>query len=67
MLALPQLPSQLANEDRALDLLQACVAEEQALTDGQAAQELAPAINLCHKAIVSAALPYLESIQACPN
>jgi len=64
MFSLHQLPTQQAREDHAFALLQACVAEENALTDEQAAQELAPAIKLCHDAIVSAALPYFLEANA---
>jgi hypothetical protein len=60
MFSLHQLPTQQAREDQAFALFQACMAEEKALTDEQAAQELVPAINLCHEAIVSAALPYFR-------
>jgi hypothetical protein len=60
MFSLHQLPTQKAKEDRAFALFQECVAEEKALTEEQAAQELAPAISLCHDAIVSVALPYFR-------
>ncbi|UCV23852.1 hypothetical protein [Ferribacterium limneticum] len=60
MFALHQIPTQQAREDRAFALLQECVAEEKALTDEQAAEELSPAVCLCHDAIVSAALPYFR-------
>ena len=58
MYSLHQLPTQKAKEDQAFALLQYCMAEEKALTDEQAAQELAAAISLCHESIVAAALPY---------
>lgn len=60
LLALHQLPAQQAREDRAFALFQECAAEEAALTDEQAAQELSPAIKLCHNAIMSAALPWFR-------
>jgi len=58
MFSLHQLPSQKAREEQAFTLLQDCVAEEKALTEEQAAKELAPAISLAHAAIIAAALPY---------
>lgn len=64
MFAPQEFPSQKAREDHAFALLQACVAEEKALTDEQAATELLPAITLCHDAIVSAALPYFRLANA---
>lgn len=60
MFSLHQLPSQQAKEERALSLLQECMADEKALTDEQAAQELAPAIALGHAAIIAAALPFIR-------
>ncbi|UCV19808.1 hypothetical protein [Ferribacterium limneticum] len=60
MFSLHQLPTQQAREDHAFALLQECVAEEKGLTDEQAAQELSPAISLCHAAIIAAALPYFR-------
>lgn len=62
--SLHQLPSQQAREERAFTLLQACVAEENALTDEQATAELASATELCHKAIIAAALPYFRQANA---
>jgi hypothetical protein len=60
MFSLHELPTQKAREDHAFALLQECVAEEKALTEEQAANELSSAIALSHKAIVSAALPYFR-------
>ncbi|MBS1139576.1 MAG: hypothetical protein H6R13_1029 [Proteobacteria bacterium] len=60
MFSSQQFPTLQAREDHAFALLQACVAEEKALSDEQAIQELLPAISLCHAAIVSAALPYFR-------
>ena len=58
--SLHQLPSQQVQEERAFALLQECVANEKALTDEQAAQELAPAVALAHEAITAAALPFFH-------
>lgn len=52
--------NQKAMEAEASALFQACHAEESALTDEQAALELAPAINRCHQAILAAALPIFK-------
>lgn len=64
MFSPPELPTQQAKEEHAFALLQECVAEEKALTETQAAQELSPAISLCHEAIVAAALPYFRQASA---
>lgn len=48
-------------EERALRLLQQCLADEKALTDSAASAEVAPAVELALLAVRDAALPAFES------
>lgn len=64
MFSLHQLPTRQAREEQAFTLLQECVAAEKALSEEQAALELAPAISLAHQAISAAALPYFRQASA---